>query len=521
MKWRNATLFVSLPVSALLFGCVNEEAPPKTVIAQTITSRQASSAITQDTMIKGEEFSPDALLEKLAVKNQQFATGWNPTTDIWVISVQEVPLRNGMTEAEAADIAAVRAKNQIASYLGSSVTAQEELIYTEETMDGKAVTKEFFKSVQKVDVNQFLRGVTIFNQKVENGRLHAAFYVTGKLINASAELEKQLSEAPPGTVRAVGFGIVVDAKIAPAKRIALQNALRNAVEQVMGTMLVGQSQLMDNEKVKSKVISQTAGNIKQYRIVKEAQNGDNYQVIVNAQVDEKHILDNYAAMVRSMGNPGFFIKTVDPDLRTALTGFFADLGFSVTTDQVDAQFIVDADCKYLGIKDEHYGDGVQIELELRLCDAETNQQLISIRNTPRLTTTYSGSFHQLRQSAAGKAFKTIKEDFHKKLNQVVMDWILNGHSVKVIFQGFSGDNQLARILEDAIAGVPCAEMHTKSINGNIIEFFCSYVGPTADFEYFLQERLRKDLPATISQPKTSQIQLSVLEFKFNGEENVK
>ena len=37
-------------------------------------------------------------------------------------------------------------------------------------------------------------------------------------------------------------------------------------------------------------------------------------MIVNAQVDEKHILDNYAAMVRAMGNPGFFVNTVDPDL---------------------------------------------------------------------------------------------------------------------------------------------------------------------------------------------------------------
>lgn len=509
MKWRRASLFSSLLATVLLVGCTNEETATKTVEPE-----QVNVTIAQTVTVKGEEFSPDVLLEKLAAKNQQFATGWNPTTGIWVISVQEVLLSRGMTEAEAAGIAAVRAKNQIASYLGSSVTAQEELIYTEETVDGKAIAKEFFKSMQKVDVNQFLRGVTIFKQKVENGKLNAAFYVTGKLVDASAELEKQLTEAPPGTVRTVGFGIIVDAKIAPARRIALQNALRNAVEQVMGTMLVGQSQLMDNEKVKSKVISQTVGNIKQYRIAKEAQSDDNYQVIVYAQVNKKHILDNYAAMVRSMGNPGFFIKTVDPDLRTVLTEFFADLGFPVTTDQAEAQFIVDADCKYLGVKDEHYGDGIQIDLELRLYDGKTSQQLISIRNTPRLTSTYSGSFHQLRQSAAGKAFKTIKENLHEKLNQVVMDWILNGHDVKVVFKG-AGDGKLAKVLEDAIAGVPCAKVHTRKLVGNVLEFFCSYVGPTADFEEFLQERLRKDLPSGTVLPQTTKINLSILELTFN------
>lgn len=470
--------------------------------------------VTQTTVVKGEEFSPDALLEKLSAKKQQFATGWNPNTDIWVISVQEVPIRKGMTETEASDIAMIRAKEQIASFMGSSVSAQEELIYTEETIDGKAMTKEFFKSVKRIDVNQFLRGVTIFKQEIKNNRLYAAFYVTGKLIDASAALEKQLRSAPPGTVRSVGFCLVANGKIAPAKRKALQSALQNAVEQVMGTMVVGQSQLMDNAKAKSKVISQTVGNIEQYRIVKEGNHNGNYQVIVNAQVDEKHILDNYAAMVRSMGNPGFFIKTIDPDLKTALTGFMSDLGFLVTTTQSEAHFIVDADCKYLGIKDEHYGDGIQIDLELRLYEANNNRQLISFRNTPRLTSTYSGNFHQIRQSAAKKAFKTMKKQLHEKLNKVVMDWVLNGRDVKVVFQNFNGDSALSKTLEDAIAWVPCAKVHTKTLNGNTLTFACSYVGSSADFEEFLSERLRKDLPATIALPQTTKIELNNIELTF-------
>ncbi len=494
----------------VLTGCASQNGSTVSVP----TENNTDVTTVQTVIVKGEDFSPDALLEKLTTKNQQFATGWNPNTDIWVISVQEVKLRKGMTETEAADIAAIRAKNQIVSYMGSSVSAQEELIYTEETVDGKAVAKEFFKSIQRVDVNQFLRGVTIFKQEVKDGKLVAAFYVTGKLIDASVALEKQLRSAPPGTVRAIGFCIIENGKIAPAKRKALQGALRNAVEQVMGTMVVGQSQLMDNEKAKSKVISQTAGNIKQYRIVKEGQTGNNYQVIVNAQVDEKHILDNYAALVRSMGNPGFFIKTIDPDLQYALAEFFNDLGFFVTSNQNEAHFIVDADCKYLAITDDHYGNGIQIDVGLRLYDTKSNQQLLIVRNTPRLTSTYSGTFHQIRQSAAKKAFKTMKKQLHEKLNKVVMDWVLNGRQVKVVFCGFSGDGKLAEILEESIKGVPCGKVHTKSINGNEISFACSYVGPSDDFEYFLQERLKKDLPADTS-AKTKQIQLNKLVFNLN------
>lgn len=471
--------------------------------------------VTQTTVVKGEEFSPDALLEKLSAKKQQFATGWNPNTDIWVISVQEVPIRKGMTETEASDIAMIRAKEQIASFMGSSVSAQEELIYTEETIDGKAMTKEFFKSVKRIDVNQFLRGVTIFKQEIKNNRLYAAFYVTGKLIDASAALEKQLRSAPPGTVRSVGFCLVANGKIAPAKRKALQSALQNAVEQVMGTMVVGQSQLMDNAKAKSKVISQTVGNIEQYRIVKEGNHNGNYQVIVNAQVDEKHILDNYAAMVRSMGNPGFFIKTIDPDLQYVLSEFFNNLGFLVTSNLNEAYFVVDADCKYLTITDDHYGNGIQIDIGLRLYDIKNNQQLLIMRNMPRLTSTYSGTFHQIRQSAAKKAFKTMKKQLHEKLNKVVMDWVLNGRQINVVFTGCPADTSLVKVLEDAVKGVPCAKVYTKTFEGGEVKFACSYVGTSDDFEYFLQERLKKDLPGTVTVPKTIQLQLNNLVFKFN------
>lgn len=502
-------IFYFLPLLTILCGCASQN---DTSTKQ--SERQVETTVTQ-VIVRGEEFSPDSLLEKLTAKNQQFATGWNPTTDIWVISIQDVKLNPGMTESEAADIAAIRAKNQIASYMGSSVTAQEELIYTEETKDEKTTTKEFFKSIQKVDVNQFLRGVTIFKQEVKDGHLYAAFYVTGKLIDASAQLEKQLRSAPPGTVRACGFGIIVNGKIAPAKRKAIQSALRNAVEQVMGTMVIGQSQLMDNEKAKSKVISQTAGNIKQYRIVKEGQSGNNYQVIVNAQVDEKHILDNYATLVRSMGNPGFFIKTIDPDLQYALTEFFNDLGFFVASNQKEAYFTVDADCKYLAITDDHYGNGIQVDVGLRLYDTQSNQQLLIMRNTPRLTSTYSGTLHQIRQSVAKKAFKTMKKQLHEKLNKVVMDWVLNGRQVNVVFTGCPADATFVKALEDAIKGVPCAKVYTKTIEEDKVNFACSYVGPSDDFEYFLQERLKKDLPSTMTVPKTIQLQLNKLVFQFN------
>ena len=281
----------------------------------------------------------------------------------------------------------------------------------------------------------------------------------------------------------------------------------------MGTTVIGQSQLMDNEKAKSKLISQTAGQVKEYRIVKENKDGDNYSVIINARVDEKNLLDNYAAIVRSMGNPGFAVKCKDPDLKLALSGFLAELGLNVTENKADIQFLVDADCKYLPIHDDHYGKGIQIDVLLKISDVKTGKQLIFARNVPRLTSTYSGNFNQIRQSAAKRAFKTMKKDLHVKLNKLIMDWVLNGRDVKVVFNNVPA-KELYEILPGIINDVPCAKYHTANRNANTLVLHCSYVGPSSDFEEFLQNRFQKDMPSGIKPPETGKIELSVIEFNF-------
>lgn len=502
-------LFPCLVIGGLA-GCASQQSP--SAVAAPVQNN--STTITQTIVVKGEKFSPAAFLKEMYAANRRFAFGKHHDCGVWMISRHSVPLKNGRTIQEAAALAEVRAKKQIASFLGSKMTSYDKAYMASYKGDSGTVTTSVLESFSQIDVQQLLRGVTLFQQDVRDGKLTAAYYVTGKLVDAAKELEKQLRSAPPGVVRAVGFGVIVENRIPPAKRSAVQSALRNAVEQVMGTTVIGSSQLMDNDKVKAKVISQTAGKVKQYRIVKEGRSNQNYQVIVNAEVDEKHIWDNYSAIVRSMGNPDFFINTQDPDLRYALNGFLAELGLSVTDDAAKAHFTVNADCRYMAIKDEHYGNGIQIDLGIVLSDVKTNRQLFSMKNVPRLTSSYSGSFHQVRRSAAQKAFRSIKKQIHIKLDRVIMDWVLNGHPVEIVIHNFNGDREVAKKILSAINLVPCAKTDTYLIEGNDLKFNCSYTGPTADLEDFLIERLSRDHSADMQLPKTISISLSKLEMSF-------
>lgn len=501
---------VLLVMTALLASCASNGTQP---LNQTTVIHSETIGVSQSATQPGRPFEIDKVIEKMKGKRRPFLCGLSSDAGVWAVCRVDVYSDSEMPLDQKLALAEMRAKRDIAAWFSTAISSEASLEQSQTLLDDQTTSvSQTYHSLTKTRSNALLRGVTIHSYNTDADGLHAYFFTTGRNADMTAALEAQLREAPPGVVRAVGFGIITEKGEPLAKRQAIQAALRNAVEQVMGATVIGQSQLMDNEKAKSKLLSQTVGNVKEYRIIREGEHGVSYQVVVNARVNENDLLDNYAALVRSMGNPGFHISCGDEDLSIALNDFMSSLGFYVVEDATLAQFEMFADCKYLTVHDDYYGDGVQIEAHLTLSDLKSGQRIVSMQNRPALTSTYSGSFHQMRQLAAGKAFKTMREELHKKLNQVVMDWVLNGREMKVIFRNVP--DGVEALLPEAIEGVPCATYHTLERNGSDVTVSCAYVGPAADLEDFLRERLRKDLPTGVSLPRTERIELNLLELVF-------
>ena len=484
-----------------------------TVVQQSQTTGTVSTVNNVSGQNNGEvEFSPDAVLEKVAASKRPFATGWTPSTGIWMISRQKVRLKDNLSNQDALNIAEIKAKKKIAEFMGSNLSAKDQAYMSVDNSNGQRQFKQSFSSMSTTTVNQFLRGVTLLKAEKKGDSIIASFYVTSKMIDATREMEEQLRKAPPGTVRTSGYAIIVNNRISPAKQAALQLALRNAVEQIMGTTVVGQSSLMNNAKVKSKIISQAVGNIKRYRIIKEGVLGINYQVITVSEIDKSSLLENYTSMVRSMGDPAFFINTEDPDLRIALSGFMKDLGFKVSASSAAADFIVDAGCNYLDINDEHYGKGIQIDVQIRLLNKKSGELYFAIQNKPRLTSTFSGTFHQIRQEAARKAFKFIRKPYHEKINKVIFDWVTNGREISVVYDQCPGDARYVSSLENALNNIPGAKVLGKELKDQKLTFKCICIGSTADFEEFLQEAMATSFGDGAVLPKTRKIELNEIQF---------
>lgn len=440
--------------------------------------------------------------------------GEAPDTGIWIITKTEISLAPNLTTAEAEGMAEVKCKRDIAAYLEGNVTAQDQAILRSQQVAGIEHMEEFLTSVQQLDVNVLLRGVTPAGKQVADGKLTMFFYVTSRLANAAAELKKQLQQLPADVVRAIGFAQIAEGQFASAKSRATQAALRNAVEQVMGTMVIGQSQVMDNIRIKSKVISQTAGHIKEYRIVKEGRQDDCYQVILNAHIDQKSLLENYTSIIRSIGNPAIKVQAGNADLESLVMDFLAELGFNVTQQDEAAQFACQVQVTDIPLHDSAYGDGLQVKLRLAFSDIATGRSLFRILNDPVLTTSYFGSPEQIRSEAIEKCFRHLKAPLHEKLNRLMLDWVLNGREIRLYIKGGMRTPELIDLFDKVLSWVPCATVINKIVDKDNLDITCSYVGSMADFEYFLRDGLRRELAEKGALPKTEYMDYANLVLSF-------
>lgn len=496
--------------------------PTGSTSAQPQTTAPASTAVQpQTTAAASAQPSGPVFIKKLGSYIDQMnqdgipmLIGEAPDTGIWIISKTEISLAPNLTTAEAEGMAEVKCKRDIAAYLEGNVTAQDQAILRSQKVAGIEHMEEFLTSVQQLDVNVLLRGVTPADKQVADGKLTMFFYVTSRLANAAAELKKQLQQLPADVVRAIGFAQIAEGQFASAKSRATQAALRNAVEQVMGTMVIGQSQVMDNIRIKSKVISQTAGHIKEYRIVKEGRQDDCYQVILNAHIDQKSLLENYTSIIRSIGNPAIKVQAGNADLESLVMDFLAELGFNVTQQDEAAQFACQVQVTDIPLHDSAYGKGLQVKLHLAFSDIDTGRSLFRILNDPLLTTSYFGSPEQIRSEAIEKCFRHLKAPLHEKLNRLMLDWVLNGREIRIYVKGGMKNPEFIDLFDKVMSWVPCTTVINKVVDKENLDITCSYVGSMADFEYFLRDGLRRELAEKGTLPKTEYMDYANLVLSF-------
>jgi len=92
-------------------------------------------------------------------------------------------------------------------------------------------------------------------------------------------------------VTVVGYADIKNGMIAEAQKWAVKDALRNAVEQVLGVYVKSDTEVKNFELVKDEILSKAEGLIKSYDIVQENNDGKTYKVTINAKISLTEIAD--------------------------------------------------------------------------------------------------------------------------------------------------------------------------------------------------------------------------------------
>ncbi len=136
------------------------------------------------------------------------------------------------------------------------------------------------------------------------------------------------------TITTDGAASVLNGDKAQARDVAIQDALRNAVEQVTGAVISSNTIVENAMVVEDNIYSKAKGYIKNYSIISEgeADGGLSYNVKVKALVRSGAIKEDMADIIRGAGNPKLMVLITESNVgSSAIGGIDAQLGTAENT----------------------------------------------------------------------------------------------------------------------------------------------------------------------------------------------
>jgi len=118
-------------------------------------------------------------------------------------------------------------------------------------------------------------------------------------VNSSYGVEK---EQDIQIVRASGSAVIKKGDAEGAKKKAILNAKRSAVEQV-GTRILSRTVVENFLLVKDKVIAKADGHVHRYKILRETKNEENYLVEIEAEVSKSSLIEDALSVYHDMNKP--------------------------------------------------------------------------------------------------------------------------------------------------------------------------------------------------------------------------
>lgn len=344
--------------------------------------------------------------------------GYSKSLGVFIVAKGEANISGSLAKAKT--IARANAVQNIAAFFGQQISSETKSESSEVTVNDQTEIKEFFSTVTEVKIKQLLKGVQDLSMEDDGGTMTAWVYLTTKAQDKTQDLKEAMNAlGDEGTVKATGE--------AKTHQNAVQMALRAAVEQVVGTMVVGETKITDNEKVKSKIFSGAEGFVDTYRITEEIEISAGWRITVVAKVSKKKILDSYRTYLKALGDPVFYLECTSSDsdaedkqVAARFGQFFRKLGFKITKAKNEADYFIKASGDYRRVKNPIDPDQTFTQYSMVITIfSKTGEELLSMPNNPKKSAVCINNPERERELCAQKAFKQMEKPVHEAINDMI------------------------------------------------------------------------------------------------------
>jgi len=468
--------------------------------------------------IGGFAFDVEAVISKMDALDRTTMIGKSADSGSYVICRAEAEA--GVDVNVAREHAKLKARTTIAELFSAKVSEDStRTTITKESLkddDESFSQSEFAKSVARKDVNQVQRGISVCKERRDGTKLVIYCLLTEQVIDATAELEKSMLKMGPDTVRVTGVGYrseqVTEVK---ARAIALSEAQRNAIAEVLGMSMTSSSakqtisaEGVDNkgeetfacdDTFKCKTFSACAGFIESSRVVDEKKSDNAICLTIVAKVAKGKLMDDYRAYLESMGNPGFCVRSNDPAMLTACSGFFSEFGLRMVDNLYDAAYIIDA----VGSV-----DGGEATVSITARDKVGRSVIFNASGSVPAAGSASSAYLQGLKSMQGK--------LHSGLDQFIGRANADGRKVTVRLCSYDDEyKKVIDVVKVGLENVPGAKNVRKSgKTSDTVEFTLNYVGDTEDLADFLEKHINTDVKRKRHRPKKGRVENTLVEFDF-------
>jgi hypothetical protein len=291
---------------------------------------------------------PTDALADLLESEGGIATGNNSDDGYFIVVMGFSDHRN---ENKAYKLARLNALKQLNEFVNGSTTSgysAATLRYDNTNTDGESTSESFISVVE----NSF-KGAIAAAKMIKKGRYDNRYFVTFALTQSDTALQSVIKGATKANPKDMAIAKKVDAGIqtveakglasmkdgtATAREQAIQNALRNAVQQAQGVMLSGSSGTF-GEALNSALSTKTQGYVHSYEIIDEEKKRGDYVVLIVAEVDTTPLLSDIDFYLDILSSPTFYIDAVDQRDARWLRNYLEAIGFTLSTKRQEATHI--------------------------------------------------------------------------------------------------------------------------------------------------------------------------------------